>query len=390
MKDMFKKILPLLAAAAVSPMAQADPEDSLNLVAGVGVLHDSNLFRRSSGKEESEQILSVSAGLKVNKAYSLQRFIVDAVLTDYRYQNHSNFDYVGKNLNAAWQWSLTPFLHGNLSASRNESLSSFVDYIGSSPNMRTVDTYRFDAEWEAAGRWRLVGGLNHLQRRNSQLFLAEGDYDASAAEAGVKYQMPSGSSLTLMGRQLQGEYARRVVSQADSIDSGFDQRDVELKLVWPMTGKSRLTGRLAHISREHDNFSVRDFSGPVGQLDYSWDVGGKLRFNVGLKQDLASYQTNDSSYYRLRGFNLSPVWQLSSKIALRARYSQDRRDYRGGLLIGLSERSDMLRTAQLAIDWMPLRTVVVSAYLQQDSRSSNRADRDFKATIGGINANYSF
>lgn len=390
MKDMFKKILPLLAAAAVSPMAQADPEDSLNLVAGVGVLHDSNLFRRSSGKEESEQILSVSAGVKVNKAYSLQRFIVDAVLTDFRYQSHSNFDYVGKNLNAAWQWSLTPFLHGNLSASRNESLSSFVDYTGSSPNMRTVDTYRFDAEWEAAGRWRLVGGLNHLQRRNSQLFLAEGDYDASAAEAGVKYQMPSGSSLTLMGRQLQGEYARRVVSQANSIDSGFEQRDVELRLVWPMTGKSRLTGRLAHISREHDNFSVRDFSGPVGQLDYSWDVGGKLRFNVGLKQDLASYQTNDSSYYRLRGFNLSPVWQLSSKIALRARYSQDRRDYRGGLLIGLSERSDTLRTAQLAIDWMPLRTVVVSAYMQQDSRSSNRADRDFKATIGGINANYSF
>lgn len=379
-----------IALSLGATTAQADPEDTWNIVTGLSTMRDNNLFRRTSGQESSEQITGTSLGLRVNKPYSLQRFTVDAVFTDYRYNKNSYLDFVGKNLGAAWLWSITPRLHGNLSAKYDESLNSFVDYTGTTRNLRTTDTYRFDLEWEAWDRFRLVGGVNQVSLKNSQVFLAESDYKTDAVEYGVKYAMPSGSFLTLMARNAKGEYENRPINPFARIDSGFDQNDIEARFLWVATGKSRLNGKIGHIKREHDHYQSRDYSGVVGSLDYTWDIDGKLRLNAGYRQDLASYQNFESSYYKLNSFNVTPVWQIDGKVSLRARYNRETRDYEGALIALPENRKDTLTQALLAIDWAPLRTLTVSGTVQRDNRSSNRQNQDFSAQTLGVSANFVF
>ena len=330
--------------------ALADQVDTWNLTAGIDTMHDSNLFRAPNRFATSDQITGTSVGLKLNKPAGLQRFVVDAALTDYRYQKNDYLDYVGKNFRGAWLWSLTPRLRGNLSADYNEGLNSFVDYRGRSRNLRTTEMYRFDVEADVMGGLRAVGGVNYYDLKNSDLFVAEGDYQANSAEYGIKYVASDNSSMTLLGRRTNGEYDKRVINTYSLNDSGFDQSDAELRFVWAASGKSTLSGRLAYLDRGHDNYSVRDYSGPVGSLDYIWDVATKLRINAGFRQDLVSYQTLESSYYQAQVYSIVPVWQVTAKAALRARYSYETRDYLGAPIAILGGREDTLQQSLLAVE----------------------------------------
>lgn len=390
MKPFTSSLCTLLLLAASIPSARADAEDSWNLYAGLGTMHDSNLFRAPSRFASSDQITTAAAGLKINKPYAQQRFVFDGVLTDYRFRENDYLNYVGKNFAAAWLWSVTPQLHGNLSANYNEALNSFVDYRGRGRNLRTTESYRFDAEWELWGGFRPVGGVNHTVQKNSQLFIAEGDYNASAVEYGIKYITPAGNSLTAMGRKSSGEYTDRVINPVAMNDSGFEQTDVELRFVWTAFAKSNLRGRVGYVDRVHDNYSPRDYSGPVGSLDYAWDLGGKLKINAGFVQDFVSYQTLDSSYYLLRAGSIVPYWQIFGKTALRGRFSVESRDYRGAVIASLPKRDDMLYQSMVAVDWAPLRTLMVSTYLQRDTRSSSEQVYDFQSDMAGVSASLTF
>ena len=373
----------------VAPV-RADPEDSWNLVAGMSYLHDNNLFRSPDGFESSDEIIGTTYGVKVNKQYSLQRFLVDVIFTDYQYQKNDYLNYVGKNLGATWLWSLTPDLTGNLSAKYDEALNSFADYRGRARNLRTTESYRFDLDWNFWGRFRLVGGVNRYDVANSEVFLAESDYSANAVEYGFKYQTPTNNSLTFMVRNQKGEYANRQINPFALIDTGFEQDDLEARFVWGNGGKSRFNGRLAYIDRQHDNYAVRDYSGWVGSLDYVWDISGKVRVSTGVRQDLNSYQTAQSSYYRARSFNITPIWQISAKTALRARYNRENRDYYGELIPALGGREDKADQALIAVDWSPMRTLTVSASVQKEKRSTNRQFQGFADQTAVVSANLVF
>ena len=161
-------------------------------------------------------------------------------------------------------------------------------------------------------------------------------------------------------------------------------------LSWVASGKSTLVGRLAYINREHDNYDVRDYSGPVGSLDYLWNVSAKLRINAGFRQDLVSYQTLESSYYQAQVYTIVPVWQVTQRAALRARYSYESRDYLGAPITILGGREDTLQQSLLAVDWTPLQSLTVSTYLKRDTRVSNRAINDFESNMAGISGSYAF
>lgn len=377
----------LMQGAHAQQVAFADTEDTWNLNAGIMTTHVSNLFFSPQAFESSDQILATTVGLKVNKPAGLQRFVLDASLTDNRFRTNDYLDFVGKNLTGAWLWSLTPRIKGNLSANYNEGLNSFIDYRGRERNLRTIQVYRFDVEGEIGGGFSAIGGVNYFEQKNSELFIAQRDYQTNAAEFGIKYLTSTESSVTLLGRRSRGEYTQDLGGLEES---GFDQNEAELRVAWVATGKSTLVGRLAYIDRVSDTYAFRDFSGPVGSLDWLWNVDAKLRINVGFRQDLVSYQDFEASYYKAQVFSIAPVWQVFSKTALRASYSRETRDYLGAPVAVLGGREDTLQQALVAVDWTPWRSLIVSIFLQRQTRDSNRAIYDFDYDMAGISGSYAF
>lgn len=382
-------------------LAAADEFDVVNFTAGATMLYDDNVFRLSGaadpnrflGTSRRDDLLTVtSAGIRINKPVSLQRFELDASYTEFRYQRFGQLSYGAFNYLGTWRWSLTPRFTGNLSTERRQSLNSFADFIGFVRNLRTDETTRFNAVYRLDGAWRLIGGVTDYERRNSQPFLAQQDLRQDSVEGGVRYEFASGSSLSAVARGGSGRFINRPAPAAASlIDTGFSDREIEGRMAWLFSAKSRLDARLTWIERKHDNFSQRDYSGLNGNAALTWGVSAKARVRATVSRDLSSFQQASSSFTRVHRVALEPEWQVSAKVVARARVEHSTREFLGPVAVTpQNDRVDRLTGWYGGVDWQPRRYVTLSASLQGDRRSSTAAGLDFRSTQATLSAQFTF
>ena len=387
----------MLATAIV----RADAGDPVNFIVGTTLRQEDNLFRLPSdidplllvGKPtKSDQVRVAYVGLKLDKSYSQQRFQLDATATDYRYQTFSQLNFNAHEYRGLWMWHLTQRLRGNVSVEQKQSQANFADNRNfSGNNTRTTENRRTDADWWLHGSWHLTGGVSQYRQRNSQTFTADDSFKQRSADVGVRYAAESGSSLTLLSRKARGEYADRVLNAASLLDTGFNQTDAEVQMTWLLSGESTLNGRLTHLERTHEHFAARDYRGTAGRLDYTWTPTGKLQLKLSAARDIQSYQEATNSYYVNKGVTFAPLWQIGSKTALRFSLERSQRDYLGGASAPSPvARLDHLRSAQLSLDWVPIRALSLSASLQHDHRDSGNPNLGFEANAANVAAQLSF
>lgn len=382
-----------LALLLAAPWARADAQDTLSITPGVSVMHDDNLFRQSSGAQ-SEDVTVSSLTLKLNKSYSLQRFELETSYIDYRYKNFSYLSYDDTPYKAAWRWSLTPYLHGNLTTDRATTLNSFADYTGfTQRNTHTTENSRFDGVLDVSPSWHLLAGVSESTTTNSQITLGESDTRIKRAEAGIRHTFSSGSSLSYVNRSGRGDYLNRPqpLPAPSYLDTRFDDSENEVRMLWTLTGKTSVDARLAHLQRNHANFATRDYGGNVGTINVNWNISGKALLTAVVSRELAAYQTSDANYSVTDRIALMPFWQFSAKTALRARYDYARRDYLGSPgTLPASQRNDTLRTALVALEWQPLRNAILSASLQNERRASNQPGLEYKDNMINVSAQFTF
>lgn len=381
------------SALLLSLTAYADDKDPFNVIAGVSRQHDNNLFLSPSSRH-SDNITKAYAGIQLDKLYSMQRFKVNYTINTYRYQNNNRLNFNAHNYNAAWLWTLTPYLTGVLSADRQQQLNDFQDYrnftLVNIKNVRVTQNQHFEADFSPHGIWHVLAGVTRSEQTNSQTFNEQDDFSMNSLDEGLKYSFRSGSSITLMGHQRQGKYGRRVSNSTSLFDTGFNEKEGEAKLDWLITGKSRINLRAAYVTREHDHFSQRDYSGAEGRFDYNWMPTGKLRLTLSGYSDLSSYWNNDSSYTRYNMLSISPAYALSDKITIRASASISERTFLGEGVISSSHRIDRGKSASIGIDWTPWRSVTIGGNLVRSSRNSTSPGLDYNDTTAEIDANLLF
>src|SRR5467141_4619483 len=107
---------------------------------GSSVTWDSNVFHLPASVDpqaqlgrsaKSDRISATYAGLRVDKAYAQQRFLLDATVTAIRYDNFSYLDFDPVQYRGEWQWHLTPRVTGALGAERTEALANYADFRNS-------------------------------------------------------------------------------------------------------------------------------------------------------------------------------------------------------------------------------------------------------------------
>ena len=386
-------IFSLLLLGLISQQAKADELDTFQFRAGIDLRHDSNVFRLSDSvnsqavignSSRSDTIAVTTIGLKVDKTYSLQRFELDVSADHFNYKKFTNLDFTAVNYAAAWRWSLTPALHGNLTTDRQQFIDNTADVQNlGALNRRTDRSTLFDAEYEIDGAWRALAGIFERESTNSQAFTYEGNTRIYGAEAGIRYVFPSSTSLAYRFRNGRGEYPDRVVSSFFA--NQFNDREHELRLDWPITGKTTIQSKLSYFDRAHDGLPARDFSGFVGQVNATWLVTGKTRITGGISRELGSYQTVDASYYEGYRIYLAPTWKPTEKTAVLLRYEHGVRNYKGALPGFLStNRRDRINLGSLAFEWEPVRAVKVTASVSRDQRNSNVPGQDYKSNTIGV------
>lgn len=393
-------ILAVLCLAAWHP-ARAQPTDGLQLRANVTQAFDSNLFHLPSdanvqaltGQSSAfDRIGITTLGVAYNKSYSLQRIELDVSVANYRYQKFDYLNFSANNYNAAWLWSLTPRLHGKLSRVRNVTLNSFDDYQNyTQSNQRTNVNSRFDAEYEVDSHWRALGGFARTSQTDQQLVVVEGDVTTHSVEAGVRYAFASGTTITYWLRDNQGSYLNRVLPSAGLYDSGYNQTDNELRLTWPLSGKTRVNAFVNHFGRTHPNYAERDYDGLNAGAGLQWDITGKTSLNASWARQLSSYQTNTSNYTQTDRITFSPVWQIGAKTALRLTFEAAQIDYLGRPTGPVANpRTDTTRDTSLSLDWAPYTFLSFNAALKNARRSSNQAGLDYISNLATFSVQYTY
>lgn len=392
-------LFPLACLGLVSPALRADELDTLQLRAGARLQYESNVFRLSETANtqaligeptRSDTAAITTVGVLLNKPYSLQRFELEVHADNYRYRRFSSLNFTALNYAAAWRWSLTPALHGNLTAERREFIDTSADVQNlGQVNRRTERVNLFDAEYELGSAVRLVGGFFDRTLKNSSPFTLEGDSSVQGAEAGLRYVFPSGSSLAYRFKRGSGDYPGRVPSAFSA--ASFREREHEVRLDWPVTGKTAIQARLSHVDRAHDDLAARDFSGITGQVQATWAATGKTQVVVGLDRELSSYQATSASYYTGYRLFVAPSWKPTEKTAVRLRYDHGVRDYKGALPgFAATGRRDTTNQGSVALEWQALRSVKVTLALQTERRKSNEAGADYKNRGASVGVQVSF
>lgn len=392
-----RRLLPLAAAlAATLPQSGwSDELDTVQFRVGQGFTRDSNVLRiadsvndqgwlRGAGRDDTVSLTTL--GAKLDKRYGLQRFELDAELQRYAYQSYSSLDFTAFNYSAAWRWSLTPRLHGNIQKQQREYTDNLAETraIGEL-NRRTDRQSGADAEYELGANWRVVGGVFDRSVKNSQLLTFENDTQVRGVEAGMRYVLPTGTALAYRYRLGNGEYPGRAASPWFATD--FKDREHEFRGEWAPTGKSMVTARLSHLQRRHEGVPQRDFSGLSGQLDATLNATAKTSVTAGYVRELENYQTLTESYYTGNRIFVAPTYKPTEKTAVRVRYDWGQRDFKGAMPgFVASGRKDDRNTVSLAVEWEPIRALLVSATLGREKRKSTQFGQDYTSNTFGVSA----
>lgn len=390
-----------IASILAGCMAHAEGGDDLKFRATLGFLHDDNLFRLPSSANTAalvgrasgaETVRLESVGLDYDKAYSLQRVRLNVDLARFNYQNFSYLSYTARNYQASWLWSYTPHLHGTVSTSRNETLNSFTDFRGFNVrNTQTNLSTRADATYELDARWRIFAGAVQTSRRNEEVVVQDSDSRGLGVDAGVRYVLPTGSSLSYSLRQTTGKYLHRQLSAAALLDTDFEQTDSGIQATWVISPDTSADVQFGLRSRRHPNFPQRDFSGVTGAANLRWNASAQTAWTFGWSRDIGSYQTQADNAAITQRISFGPEWQIGPKTSLRARVTHAVRDYAGTTgLAPPSQRRDTSNDASVALDWRPFSYVAFSASLQNSRRSSNLPGLGFNAHILNLTAQLIF
>lgn len=380
--------------------AAADKDDTLNVTVRAAKQYDDNIFRLAGGVDPTplvgqssrgDQIETSAVGVSFKKPYSMQQLEANAERVCYRYDRYGFLNSNVNNGSVAWRWHFLPAISGNLIATTSQALAGFADYrTFNQPNLRTTTRKRFDADWQVAGGWHLVGGVEQTHYRNSQAFTQDDSTRVTAQDIGVRYLFRSGASVGVTATQSNGQYSR-TVDPLQQLDSGYREHRNLVRLSWPVTGKSTLEGELGRVSRTNDNFASRDYSANVGAVKWGWTPTGKLALQMSLRRNVASWTDLTSSYYVEDTLSVAPVWQVSAKVKASLQLDRKERDFRAPVTTApFVPRRDRQNAAQLAVEWVPMRFLTVTGYVANERRGSTVSGFDYVSKSFGATVQLTF
>ncbi len=376
--------LEFLAAAAVRAQAAEEAVGPvLALHVDAALEHDSNILRAADAVSDDIGILS--AGIRLDKRYSLQRLTLQAQAQRYRFRDYANLDYSTLAYDGAWNFQFTPHLRGVLSAERQQYRDITNVASSSGVNLRTERHERAEATLLGRGGWRTLAGLAHDRSRSDDPRALESSPRVTSLYIGAGHEFASGTLMTAQVRRGDGHYG----AGAGSID--FRETEPSLTLHWPATAKTLLDARVGYLDRTHDQEAARDFKGFVGNSTLRWDFSPRTRFEAALSRDLGSYEFSGGGQIRGWRLSLAPVWKPSEKTALRLRHAMERRTWRVvSPLAPDAGRKDRNRWDTLAFEWTPWRLLEMTASVRQERRNSNLPGLDFRAHIVTLGARLNF
>lgn len=366
------------------------------------LMHDSNLYRRSSGSGQvvGDTVWAQALVAGVDQRLGRQRLNGTATVRRNDYRSLDTLDYTGHNLKLGLDWETVNNLSGTVGVSSARGLRR-VDTTNSLGQPISEQYVQNDRGFNASARLGVITRMTLeagiVQSRTGYSYAV---YDRANAtrqrtlSLGGRYQVGGATQVGVGLRQ-----GRVVYPGISSGGSDYDRRDIDLTVNWRPSGLTSVYGRLSHSRTEHDAAAARttDFSGPTWELRGDTQATGKLKLAASLSHDTGIATSTYSLTSRSENFSrastnigLDANFALTSKIALRAGLDLASRDLER-LTTSTTDLSgkDDTRTLSLGASWQPSRTLTLACDLSQERRTvSGNASLPYSVNVYSCNGQF--
>ncbi len=384
-------------------------EDVLSFEAGLDISRHDNIFLLTEGRnppaffgdsKRGDTLLTGLFGVKFDRDVSLQRFTVTGRILPVKYVTYSQFDYVGYDVGANWNWAIGRPWFGTLGLDRGQRASEFSETQGvNDTNLQETTRLYFTGGLRLTPSWALIAGIDNTQLDNSVAQFLPSNYDFTGLEIGARYAPGTGTELDFLYRQTDGKYPNRQVTDSlgnllgAAIDNGFSQDEFLIRTTYQPNEDARLVGQFGYTKREFDNLPQRNFSGPTARLTYDWRPGGRFFMGADLVRDIYSDEILTSNYVDVRRIVLRPTVRLTGKTSLNGTFSYSKLIYEGdpGFVANAAAvRDDTLIVYGVRFDWQYSRNVVFNLNLQRIDRDSNYVRQGYVDNVIGVGGKINF
>lgn len=387
----------------VLPSEQYQPDQPvLRFDVGGNLEYHSNLLKLADGvnpqalygsSKRSDFLINGFVGASFDREISLQRVRFDARVEPTKFMEYSQFDYVGYNAGANWDWAVGRALFGTAGVRFRRNLSYFLNgsQLNGEANLESRQQYYLTGGLRLTPNWAIIGGVDYLLLDNSASIVNFADYRFTSYEAGVQFAPGTGTEVGLVYRHTSGDYPNRQIRDslgnfisATGIDNSFKQNALLARLQIKPSDDSRIAGEIGYTQRKFDQVADRDFSGITAGLNLDWRPTGATTVQVALIRGILSQDLLTGSFIDETTLRVTPTTVLTGKLTLTGLLSYSIRDFKGEQGVGsgaAASREDKLTTVGAELGYSYSRNIILTAGLRHESRSSSVDVLDFTDNI---------
>ena len=364
-------------------------EQPLKLKVSGGISYDSNVFRLSDGidpqtaigtSDKSDITFRLGAGGKYELRHSRQKFIAEANITEYKFNNFDNLDNTSSDLRGEWQWQLGNDWSGDLGAGHRRFLESFSNFQENLRDMVEQDRLYGTANYLLHSRLKLTLDADWVDTEHSEQTRSALDSKINNTAFTVNWVTPAQNTVGLQYRTADASFPHPDTVATTLVANDYTENDYSIVAHLRLSGASEVSARLGHTERKFDQASNRDFSGPTWRLTYRWLPTGKTALEFATWRELAEFRDRTANYVRVTGISVVPTWSIAPQVVLRGKISHQTLAYQGdsGNPAVTDRREDKERLLQLSALWTPLRLTELAFNVENGRRTSNQAFTDYK------------
>jgi exopolysaccharide biosynthesis operon protein EpsL len=364
-------------------------EQPLQLRVSGGISYDSNLFRLSDAvdpqtaigtSDKSDFIYRLGAGGKYELRQSRQKFIAEANVAEYKFQNFDNLDNTSNNLRGEWQWQVGNDWSGDLGASHRRYLESFANFQQNVRDMVEQDRIYGTANYLLHSQLKFTLDVDWYDTQHGDQTRDVLDYKLNNTAFTVVWVTPAQNTVGLQYRNADARYPNRETVGTTPIQNDYTEDEYSLVAHWRLGGASEAIARIGHTERKFEQAPTRNFSEPTWRLTYRWQPTGKTALEFSTWRELAEFQDLTANYARITGISVVPTWSIAPKVVLRGKISLQTLNYVGdpGVFAVTNHREDKDRLYQLSALWTPLRLTELTLTVESGRRTSNQVFADYK------------
>lgn len=372
---------PLVAALALGATALpglAQTVSPYTFSASQRLSSDSNVFRRESGREDSDRISATSVGVALNQPLGRQQLVADLNATRYNYSKINQLDNTGYNALVKLNLASAADLSGDISFQQSQAQSAFV-LNQTEKNLEQNRVVSARGQLGMNSLWALEAGAAVRNVAESSRAFDDAELKAKSGNIGVRYRPSDLISFGLGYRRTNGNYLYGAVDASGNPDE-FKRNDIDFTTKWTPSDITAVTARLSKTDQTHTVRTPRDQSLITSALTMNWKPTGILGVELQWLRDTneaigttgSTLETSSSGQAPItNALQLATNWNWSPAVQGVARFKVAKRSFDSAL--GQSG-SDNTRTLSLGVTYLPVRYLAIEAGGARETRSSSNAN----------------